>query len=68
MISLQAVVYFVVYLVVAGLIFWLLFWLLDYLRPPEPFYKVGRVILAVLAVLVAISILLSLVGYPVIRP
>ena len=68
MISLQQVVYIVVYLVVAGLVFWLLWWLIQYLAPPEPFRKVANVILAVLAVLVAISILLSLVGYPVIRP
>jgi hypothetical protein len=69
MISLSAVAYLVVYLIVGGLIFWLLWWLLNYLNPPEPFKKVGTVILAVLGVLVCIGVLLSLVGYgPVIRP
>lgn len=62
MITLTAAVTFVVYLIVAGLVFWLLWWLLNFINPPEPFKKVGTVVLAVLAVLVAISILLSLVG------
>ena len=62
MISLSAAVYTVVYLIVAGLIFWVLWWLLNYLNPPEPFKKVGTVVLAVLGALVVIGILLSLVG------
>ncbi len=69
MISLSAAVTTIVYLIVAGLIFWLLWWLLNYVAPPEPFRKVGTVILAILAVLVIIGILLSLVGYgPIFRP
>lgn len=51
-----------VYLIIAGLIFWLLYWLLHYVNPPEPFLKVGTVILAVLAVLVVVGVLLSLLG------
>lgn len=62
MISLTGAVQLVVYLVVAGLVFWLLWWLLNYLAPPEPFRKVGTVILVVLAVLVCIGLLLRLVG------
>lgn len=69
MISLTALVSLVIYLVVAGLIFWLLWWLIGYCGIPEPFNKVARVILAVLAVLVCIGLLLSLVGgTPVFRP
>lgn len=62
MISISGAVTFVIYIVVAGLVFYLLFWLLNYIAPPEPFMKVGKVILAVLAVLVCIGILLSLIG------
>jgi len=62
MISLSGAVSVIVTLIVAGLIFGLLWWLLNYCNPPEPFKKVGNVILAVLAVLVLIGILLSLVG------
>ena len=61
-ISIAQVVNLVIYLMVAGLIFWLLWWLVNYINPPEPFKKVATVVLAVLAVLVAIGILLSLVG------
>jgi hypothetical protein len=69
MISLQSLVTVVVYLIVAGLIMWLLWWLIDYVGLPEPFNKVARVIMAIVAVLVIIGILLSLVGgTPVFRP
>lgn len=69
MISLSGAVMVVVYLVVAGLIFFLLDWLIRYVGVPEPFAKVARIILAILAVLVVIGLLLSLVGgVPVFRP
>jgi predicted tellurium resistance membrane protein TerC len=61
-ISISGAVQVVVYLIVAGLIFGLLFWLVGYCGLPQPFDKVARVILAVLAVLVCIGILLSLAG------
>ena len=67
MVSLSSLLAVVVYLIVAGLIFWLLWWLIEYVGLPEPFNKVARVILAVLAVFVCVSILLSLVGYPLVR-
>ncbi len=62
MISLSGAVYVVVYICVAGLIFWMLNFLLDTIAPPEPFHKVGKVVLLVLAILVVIGILLNLVG------
>ena len=69
MISISAAVTVVLYLIVAGLIFWLLWWLIGYCGIPEPFNKVARVILAILAVFVLIGILLSLVGgQPLFRP
>jgi len=69
MISLSAAVMLIVYLLVAGLIFYLLHWLIGYVGIPDPFAKVARIILAILAVLVVIGLLLSLVGGgPVFRP
>lgn len=69
MISLSAALTLILYLVVGGLVFWLLWWLVGYCGLPQPFDKVARVILAVLAVLVLCSLLLSLVsGQPVFRP
>ncbi len=65
MISIEAAVRLVIYLIVGGLIFGILFWLLDYCAIPEPFNKVARVILVLLAALVVISILLSFIGHPI---
>ena len=62
MISISAVIMVVLYLVVVGVIFWLLNWLIDYCGVPDPFNKVARIILAVLAVFICIALLLSLVG------
>jgi predicted PurR-regulated permease PerM len=68
-ISLNAVVRVVIYLVAAGLICYLLWWLLNFVNPPEPFKKVGAVVIAVVAVLIVIGVLLSLTGGgPVLAP
>jgi uncharacterized membrane protein len=67
MFSLSVLVQAVVFLIVAGLIFYLLHWLIGYVGVPEPFNKVARIVLAIAAVLVVIGILLSLVGYPLVR-
>lgn len=68
MISISGAVSVVTTLIIAGLIFWLLWWLVDYCKIPEPFNKVARIILAVLAVLVCIGLLLSLQsGQPIFR-
>jgi hypothetical protein len=66
-ISLEFLVYDVVYLIVTGLIFWLLWRLLAYCNVPEPFNKVARVLLAILAALVVINVLLDLVGMSLFR-
>lgn len=69
MLSLSGAVSIIVYLIVAGLIFYLLNWLIDYCGTPDPFRKIARVILAILAVLVVIGVLLSAVGgQPIFRP
>ena len=57
----------VVYLILVGLIFWLLWWLIGYAKVPEPFNKVLRVVLAVVAVVFLINWLLGLIGEPFIR-
>jgi hypothetical protein len=63
----QALVSSVLWLVVIGLIFWLLWWLIGYVGVPEPFNKVLRVIVAIVAVILLINFLLGLVGSPFIR-
>jgi hypothetical protein len=74
MISISTAVTIVVYLLVGALVFGLLYWLVGAVAGvvgpgAEPFIKVARVILLILAVLVIIGILLSLVGgQPLFRP
>jgi hypothetical protein len=63
-IGINSLVNFVVYIVIVGLILWLLWWLIGYAGLPEPFSKVARVALAVIAVLLCINLLLGLVGTP----
>lgn len=60
--SVQSLIMFVVWLIVAGVIFWLLQWLVDYVGIPEPFHKVLKVVIAVVAVLIVIAALLNLAG------
>jgi uncharacterized membrane protein YwzB len=49
-------------LVVAGLIFWVLWWGLNKINPPEPFMKVGSVVLVLAACIFLINFLLNLTG------
>jgi hypothetical protein len=48
--------------VVAGLILWLLWWFIGYVGLPEPFNKVARVIIALVAVVFLIGLLLNISG------
>ena len=56
-----------VYLVVVGLIFWVIWWFLGYVGVPEPFNKVIRVILGLVALIIVINLLLGLIGSPLFR-
>lgn len=68
MLDLAQLVHVVLTLIVAGLICWLLIFLIDYCGIPEPFNKVARVVVMVVAVLVIIGVLVSLVqGVPLFR-
>jgi hypothetical protein len=60
--SMDGLVNLVVYLACVGLVVWLLFWLITYIGIPEPFSKVARVIIAVVAVVILIKVLLSIAG------
>ena len=52
---------------IVGLIFWLIFWFVDYIKLPEPFNKVLKVVVAIFAVLFLINALLAITGTPFIR-
>lgn len=61
-ISGSALVNACIWIIIAGVIFGLLMWLLQYCAVPEPFNKIARVIIAIVAVVFLINALLSLVG------
>ncbi len=51
-------------LVIFGLIFYACWWFLNYIGLPEPFNKVARVLLALVALIFIINLLLGLAGSP----
>jgi hypothetical protein len=67
MIDLSSLVGIIVYLMVIGGVCWLLWWLVGYVGLPEPFNKIARVIIAVVAVIFCINLLLSFTGAPLFR-
>jgi len=54
----------VVWVIIAGVIFWLVNWLITYVGIPEPFNKVAKVIVAIVAVVFLVNALLTIVGKP----
>jgi hypothetical protein len=54
-------------IVVVALIAWLLWWLIAYMGLPQPFDKVLRVLIAIVAVIFLINAILSLAGQSFIR-
>ena len=63
-VSIDSLVSFVIYMIVVGLIFYLLWWLIAFCGIPEPFSKMAKVIIAIVAVLICVNLLLGLVGVP----
>lgn len=63
-IGLGGLMEFIIYLVVVGLIFWCVWWFIAYVGVPEPFNKVIRVVMALIALIIVVNLLLGLVGSP----
>lgn len=47
-----------------GLITWVLWWFIGYVGLPEPFNKVARVLVALVAIIVLIKIIIQICGSP----
>jgi len=60
--SVQGLISALIYLVVVSLIFWLVWWFIGYVGVPEPFNKVLRVIVGLVALLILIYFLLQFIG------
>ena len=66
-ISGDTIIHALIAIVIWGLILWLCWWGLGKIAPPEPFMKIGTVILVLLTVVVLVNILLGLDGREFIR-
>lgn len=71
MIGIDTLVTVIVYLLIGGLILGLLWWLITYVEAqgigPPILFKIIRVVFVILVVLVLISVLMSLIGHPLVR-
>lgn len=63
----SALINSLIYLVIVALIFWVIWWFIGYVGIPEPFNKVIRVVVGLVALVFVINFLLSLVGDPFIK-
>jgi hypothetical protein len=67
MVSGSALLHLLLILVIVGLIFWLVWWFLGYIGLPEPFNKVARVLVGLVALIFLINFLLGFTGHPLVR-
>lgn len=65
-VSIESLISVVIYLVIVGLIFWAIWWFIGEVGVPEPFNKVIRVAVGLVALLIVIALLLGLIGQPII--
>jgi uncharacterized membrane protein YwzB len=61
-ISGDTIIHALIAIVIWGLILWLCWWALGKIAPPEPFMKIGTVVLVLLTVVVLVNILLGIDG------
>lgn len=65
-ISIESLVSTLIYLVIIALIFYVCWWFLGYVGVQEPFNKVLRVIIGLVALLIVVNILLGMAGHPIV--
>lgn len=67
-VSIEGLISLIIYLVVMGLIFWLIWWFIGFVGLPEPFNKVARVLVGLIAFIFLLYLLLNILGpLPVLR-
>lgn len=57
----------IITLVIVGLIFWLVLWFIDWVGLPQPFNKVAKVVLGLVALIFLVNFLLGLTGTQLFR-
>lgn len=63
----KEIVQSIFWIVIVGLCFWLLWWGLHAIKPPQPFMKVGEVLLILASVILLINFLLGLIDHSFIK-
>jgi len=58
--SLSALLTALVWLCIIGGVFWMLWWFVGFIGLPEPFNKVARIIIGIVALIVLVNFLLGL--------
>ena len=58
----QGLMNLLIYIVIIGLVFWCIWWFLGYVGVPEPFNKVIRVIIGLVALIIVVNLLLGMTG------
>ncbi len=61
-VTIEGLISLLIWLIVMGLIFWLIWWFLGYVGLPEPFNKVARVLIGLVAFVILIYLLLGILG------
>jgi len=56
-----------IWIIIVGCIFSLIWWLVAQLGLPEPFNKVARVVVALIAILLLLNVVFGLVPFPALR-
>ncbi len=62
--SISGLLTLIVYIVIIGAIFWAIWWFLGQMGLPQPFDKVARVIVALVALVIVVNLLLGMAGTP----
>lgn len=65
--SLSGLLGIVVYLVIIGVVFWAILWFVGYVGVPEPFNKVIKVVVGLVALIIVVNLLLGFTGHPFFR-
>lgn len=60
--SIEGLIGVLIWLVVVGIILWLCWWFIGYVGLPEPFNKVARVLIGLVAFIILLYLLLGILG------
>ena len=60
--GIESLLHLIIWIVIVAVIFWCVWWFVGYVGLPEPFNKVARVLIGLVALIVVLYLLLALLG------